>query len=66
MRMEDQIVLESIKMPSRYLNVSALRYQSGFDTGAYEVDLALNPTPFSLFPYYVPNENEVRMLKVTS
>jgi len=63
-RMEDQVHFESIKMPSRYLNVSALKFSSGPESGAHELDLALNPSAFSLVSYYVPNDAEANLLKV--
>jgi hypothetical protein len=63
-RMEDQVLIESIKMPSRYLSVSNLKFQTGVEAGCNEVDLSIHYTPFSILPYYVPQEAEAHFLKV--
>ena len=62
-RMEDQITIESVKTPSRFLNVSAIKFKSGVEAGCHEVDLSIRPASFSILPHYTPNESDLNFLK---
>ena len=65
-RMEDQVLIESIKMPSRYLNISSLKFQTGREANCFEVDLSIRQSPLSILPFYAPHDSEANFLKVCS
>jgi len=62
-RFMDQAILESIKMPGRYLHSGANKFPSGTNIGDAELDLASHPSSFLVTPHYRYNPADNMYLK---
>ena len=62
-RFTDQVMFESVKMPSRFLSFSPGTFTSGINTGAHEMDLSIRSSAFNILYSYSIDKKRAKFLK---
>lgn len=62
-RFTDQVMFESVKMPSRYLSYSPGTFHSGYNAGTHEVVLSIRSSAFMIMYSYSIDKKKTNFLK---
>jgi len=62
-RFTDQVMFESVKMPSRFLSFSPGTFHDGYNVGTHEVDLSIRSSAFTILYSYSIDKKRAKFLK---